>query len=59
MIEIWLHMTGKEGNMTGKVEWKQNEEGFESQGKSGLDLMWKEIEAMDKFFQEKHMAKVI
>lgn len=52
-------MTGKEGNMTGKVEWKQNEEGFESQGKSGLDLMWKEIEAMDKFFQEKHMAKVI
>lgn len=52
-------MMGKEGNTTGEVEWRQTEEGYESQGKSGLDLMWKEMEAMDKFRQENRVAKVI
>ena len=52
-------MTAHDGKTTGKVEWRQTEAGFESQGKTGLDLMWKEMEAVDKFCQEYHVAKVI
>lgn len=36
---------------TGQVAWGQIMKGFESQGKCGLDLMWKEMGAMNNFHQ--------